>query len=364
MTSAGGATAFSAFVATIAPPMLCPKRKTGAPRSRRNGTPVASHGRRLRDNRRGTDRALPTAVTRAQATAALRGAFDRWIDVEGYRLAASLAFYALMSFVPLTVLGLAVLQLVFGDNAASRWQVLGWADATGSPALKSTVEAALLGLRDPSNGALGVVVGLVGALIGASGVFGELDTSLNRIFGSEKPTRTFRETVRVLVHDRLWAFASVIVTSLVVLVATILGTVTVALEDTWLAPPWTTQGISFVTTTTLLAATLTLCIHWVPNTPVRWKSSMLGGLAAAIVLQLVRIPFNWAIVRFTDYPTYGVMGSVLVVLTWMWVAACILLLGASITATLDDRPITRREVLPASSTKRTEPVKDARLRAA
>jgi membrane protein len=275
-----------------------------------------------------------------------RGTIERWVEVEGYRLGASLAFYALMSFVPLVVIGLAALEIVLGGDAASRWEVLAWVDATGSTALKTTVESALAGLRDPDGGVGGIVVGVVGALIGASGVFAELDTALNRIFGSEKPTESFGHAVRMLARDRLSAFVAVIVTSLIVLVATVLGTATVALGEE-LAPRWTTQAISFGAATALLAGAMTLCIHWVPATPVRWKSAALGGIVAAVVLQVVRLPFAWAIVRVTDYPMYGVLGSVLVVLMWMWVAACILLLGASAAATFDERPLTRREVVPA-----------------
>lgn len=302
---------------------------------------------------------------------ALRGTIERWIEVEGYRLAASLAFYALMSFVPLAVLGLAALEIVLGDDAASRFEVLSWVDATSSGALRTTVESALLGLRNPSNGVIGAIVGLVGALMGASGVFSELDTALNRIFGSEKPTGSFGHALRVLVRDRLSAFAAVLVTSVIVLVATILGTATVAVGEE-IAPPWTTQLISFSATTVLLAGALTLCVQWIPAAPVRWRSAAIGGACAAVVLQLVRLPFGWAIVRFTDYPTYGVMGSVLVVLMWMWVAACILLLGASATATLDARPIVKRELMPLAPmppgarrpTTARDSVRDASPRAA
>jgi len=302
------------------------------------------------------------AVDSIELKAALRGTIDRWLDVEGYRLAASLAFYALMSFVPLVVLGLAALEIVLGNDATSRWQVLAWVDATGSAALKSTVESALLGLRDPESGAVGLAIGLVGALIGASGVFGELDTALNRIFGSEKPVQSFLHGLKVLIHDRLWAFVAVMVTSLIVLIATILGAATAAVGEV-IAPPWTTQALSFVATTVFLGGTLTLCIKWVPNAHARWLSAAIGGISAAIVLQVVRVPFGWAIVRFTEYPTYGVMGSVLVVLMWMWVAACILLLGASATATLDGRPIMKREFITVpTSAKR--PIKNGSLRAA
>lgn len=288
----------------------------------------------------------------------LHATIDRWIEVEAYRLAASLAFYALISFVPLVVLAFAALQIVLGNDATTRWQVVSWVDATGSSALKSAVQSALLGLRSPSNGAIGLAIGLVGALIGASGVFAELDTTLNRIFGSETPTKSLREAARTLVHDRLSAFAAVAVASLIVLVATVLGAATTALGDA-VAPSWTTQMISFVVTTLLLGGSLTLCIQWVPDAPVRWSSASIGGLGAAVVLQLVRIPFGWAIVRFTDYPTYGVMGSVMVVLLWMWVAACILLLGASATASLDERPVSKRQLTePAASAQ--PPLKHAK----
>ena len=268
----------------------------------------------------------------------LGSAVGRWVDVESYRLAAALAFYALMSLFPLLILGLAGLELVLGDSTSARGWLFEWLQASDSPAVRGTVEEALAALQERgAGGAVGLVVGVIGALIGASGVFGELDTALNRTFASERPMQSLRHGLRMLIHDRLWAFVAVLATMALILGASTANTFWEQVGPA-LAPTFGFQVGSFLLSTAALAAAVALCIHWIPDTRVAWRAAATGGGLAALLLQLLRIPFGWAVVRFTDYPAYGVVGSVLVVLLWMYVAAAVLLYGASVAAVLNRSP--------------------------
>lgn len=274
----------------------------------------------------------------AAAGRVLSSAGGRWVDVEAYRLAASLAFYALVSLFPLLILALAVLELVLGDASSTRAWLFDWVDATSSPAVRGTVVEALEALQERgASGAVGLTVGVVGALIGASGVFAELDTALNRIFASERPTSSVVHALKVLLHDRLWAFVSVVGTMVLLLVASTAGTAWEQIGSA-IAPPFGVKLASFALSTIAIGLAVTLCIKWVPDVRVRWSAAVRGGFLAAVLLQILRAGFGWAIVRFTDYPAYGVVGSVLVVLMWMYVAAAVLLLGASVSAVLNRSP--------------------------
>lgn len=283
----------------------------------------------------------------AAAGRVLSSAGGRWVDVEAYRLAASLAFYALVSLFPLLILALAVLELVLGDASSTRAWLFDWVDATSSPAVRGTVVEALQALQKRGSSVVGLTVGVVGALIGASGVFGELDTAMNRIFASERPTTSIKQALRTLLHDRLWAFVSVLGTMVLLLVASTAGTAWEQIGSA-IAPPIGVKLASFALSTIALGLAVTLCIKWVPDVRVRWYAAARGGFLAAVLLQLLRAGFGWAIVRFTDYPAYGVVGSVLVVLTWMYVANAVLLLGASVAAVLNRsrQPAMRLESSP------------------
>jgi membrane protein len=274
----------------------------------------------------------------AAAGRVLGSAGGRWVDVEAYRLAASLAFYALVSLFPLLILALAVLELVLGDASSTRAWLFDWVDATSSPAVRGTVVEALQALQERgASSVVGLTVGVVGALIGASGVFAELDTALNRIFASERPTTSIAHGLRTLLHDRLWAFVSVLGTNVLLLLASTVGTAWEQIGSA-IAPPMGVKLASFGLSTVALGLAVTLCIKWVPDVRVRWSAAVRGGFLAAVLLQVLRAAFGWAIVRFTDYPAYGVVGSVLVVLMWMYVAAAVLLFGASVSAVLDRSP--------------------------
>jgi membrane protein len=141
----------------------------------------------------------------------------------------------------------------------------------------------------------------------------------------------------MLLRDRLWAFVSVLATMALLLVASTAGT---AWEQVGaaLAPPFGFKVLSFALSTAAIGLAVTLCIHWIPDARVAWRAAAPGGFLAALLLQVLRLGFGWAVVRFTDYPAYGVVGSVLVVLLWMYVAAAVLLYGASVAAVLNRSP--------------------------
>jgi membrane protein len=107
-----------------------------------------------------------------------------WNAHEIPRLGAALAFYTLLSIAPLVILVMSVAGLVFGHSAAQN-QLLGQVGSMigrqGSDAVKSMIEQA----HAPLAGTLASLIGVVTLLFGASGVFSELRSALNEIWGVE-----------------------------------------------------------------------------------------------------------------------------------------------------------------------------------
>lgn len=267
----------------------------------------------------------------------VHAAWNRFVDIEAYRLGASLALFGLLSLMPILLLTLGVLQAIIGDSSSARESVAEWFDASSSPEVRALMATTIDGLRFGTEGSvLGVVLGAVGALIGASGVFAELDTALNRVFGSERPLGSWRDALYVFVHDRLWSFLFVALTSLLVLVAGFAGLARDAFAE-WSGDHDALRYLTGVATLAVTSLSIAACLRWVPDRWVPWSAAVRGGVVAAVLLLLVRKPFAVLTVRLGGYAAYGAVGSMLAVITWIYVSSMVLLFGASIAAAACER---------------------------
>src|SRR4051794_37330577 len=109
-----------------------------------------------------------------------------WLRHQAPKLGAALAYYTILSMAPLLIVVIAVIGLVYGQDAARgdiMNQVQGLVGRDGAQAIQAVVAAA----NKPKAGIVATVLGLITLFLGASGVFVELKDSLNKIW--EVPPR-------------------------------------------------------------------------------------------------------------------------------------------------------------------------------
>jgi membrane protein len=83
----------------------------------------------------------------------------------------------------------------------------------------------------------------------------------------------------------------------------------------------------------LLAAAMSGLFHYVPNTYVRWRDALAGGLFVAVGFELAKRGFAWYIASVPTYSTvYGAFATVPIFLIWIYLGWVIVLLGAVIAA--------------------------------
>lgn len=136
------------------------------------------------------------------------------------RLAASLAYYTLLSIAPLIILAVALAGLAFGQDAARQHIAAELASVVGSGA-GDGVQSIAKNAKAPGAGVLSVIVGVIVLLFGASSVFGELQSALNTVWGvAPKPGRG----IWGLVKDRFFSFTLVVGVAFLLLVSIERGT--------------------------------------------------------------------------------------------------------------------------------------------
>jgi len=258
----------------------------------------------------------------------------RFVDAEAYRLAASLSFYALSSLLPLLLLAIAVGDILLGDSTELRLSLIRLLDVTDSQALREVILGALEGARGTTErSGWGIALGLIGAGLGASGIFLELDTAMEKLFRIAPVKRSVLKHIHRFLLDRGAALLLVVGTCLLLLFGVlILSSVELLASRLRLPAETWPGGLTYLLTLALFVGALTLCFKIVPEPRVPLRAALAGALVATLGLTLVRLPLTWAVTHLTSYSTYGVIGALLVLVTWFYVASCILLFGAAITA--------------------------------
>jgi membrane protein len=247
------------------------------------------------------------------------------------RLAASLSYYTLLSLSPLLVLAIAVAGFVFGEDAArgqitqQMQQVFG---AEAGEAVRSIVAHA----KQPTSGAIGTAVGVVVLLFGASGVFGELQDSLNTIWEvAPKPGRG----VLGVVKDRFLSFTMVLGVAFLLLVSLVISAGLSALGH-WLSAAvgdveWLWQGVNFLGSLAMISLLFALLFKVVPDVKVRWRDVWTGAVVTAVLFSIGKFLIGLYVGKAGVASPFGAAGSLVVFVVWVYYSAHILFVGAEFT---------------------------------
>lgn len=262
----------------------------------------------------------------------LKETFSDWSEDKAPRLAAALAYYTVFALAPLLLIAIAVAGLFFGREAATNQigqQVAGLLGPTAGEAINSMIQAAS---ANKGTGIVASIIGVVTLLLAASGVFGELQDSLDTIWEVQpKPGLGIMATIK----KRFFSFGMVLGVGFLLLVSLVisaalgaLGTV-VAGDQFGETLIWKVLNfvVSFGVTTLLFA----LIFKVLPDVKVQWGDVWIGALATALLFTIGKALIGWYLGRPGTTSTYGAAGSFVALLLWVYYSAQILFLGAEFT---------------------------------
>lgn len=258
---------------------------------------------------------------------------------EAGQLGAALAYYAMFSMFPLLLLLVAALGYVlqFWPTAIDvQEQILTAVSTNFSPQVADILNTILGGVKSQAGGA--TIVGLVTLLLGASGAFQQLDLSFNRIWSvpTPPPAGSIAASVWRTLRTKLFSFGMVLSVGFLLLVSMVLTGASQALlsgfKDLPLIGGAAGVAISLVTSLLLNTLVFALLFKYLPDTKVDWGDVWIGALVTAIVWELGKYILALYIGRSgQSWSAYGVVGSVLVLMAWIYFSSQILFLGAEFT---------------------------------
>lgn len=241
-----------------------------------------------------------------------------------------MAFYATTSLAPILLIVVAIAGLVFGHDAAQlalSAQISGLMGPESADLLKTALESASGSLY----GTWAAIIGLVTLLVSASGVFGEMQQSLNTIWKIEPQGNSLSRLVRA----RAASLGLVAALGFLLLVSLIASTAISALGDFINAYlPFGTiilSGINGVVSFALISVMFAAIYKVLPDRTLEWRDVAIGAVGTAALFTLGKSLIGWYIGTSAIASSYGAAGGLLVILLWVYYSSEIFLLGAEFT---------------------------------
>ena len=209
-----------------------------------------------------------------------------------------------------------------------------WARPSGK-AIQDVVQNAN---AKPATGLVATLIGVVTLLFGASGVFGQSQTSLNTIWGVQpKPGRG----VIGIIQDRILSFGFILVVGFLLLVSLLL-TVAIALVGEWsggMVPGMETlaQILNSVLSLALITLLFAMIFKFLPDAKIAWHDVWIGAFITATLFTVGKFALGLYLGKSGVGSSYGAAGSLIVLLLWVYYSSQILFFGAEFTQVYANR---------------------------
>lgn len=256
-----------------------------------------------------------------------------WSRHNAPRMGAALAFYSLLSLMPLLLVAISVAGLIFGPRAAQAGVmrqlqlVVGWQRA-------QIVEALLTGAQNRTEGVIATVFGTLVLMFGATGVLTELRDALNGIWEAPLPTMSTIQEIIGIVKERLWSLALVVGIVILLTLSLVVGawiSALGALTSTLPGHIWLLHlfnlGTSFVAVTVVFATVYKV----VPRLPVKWPDVIVGAAVTALLFTIGNFLLGLYLGKASLTSTYGAASSTVVLAMWVYYSSLIFFFGAEFT---------------------------------
>jgi membrane protein len=255
-----------------------------------------------------------------------------WKKSQTSVLAASLAYFAVFSLAPLLTLVVMIVGLVYGE-AAVKGELVGQIEQVVGGDAAQVMETAIASLRESQNGGLFQVLVSVGVIIfGIYSLFMQIQYSLNKIWRIRpEPSQDMTRFLWKRVLTGLMVFVVVLLVFASFLFNTTMSTLVNVTGDALPSgfPLWRIAG--FGLSLVLLTLVFTIVYTVLPDAQVHWRDALVGAVLTTVLLLGGQLLF-WQLLERTEFGSaYGIGGSFVILITWIYCAAHVFFIGAEFT---------------------------------
>src|SRR5436190_10300362 len=262
----------------------------------------------------------------------LKETFNEFIDDNGMKLSAALSYYTIFSLPPLLIIIISVCGFFFGADAARGeifWQINGLVGNQAAMQIQETIK----NVQFSNSTTFVTTIGIIILFIGASGVFTEIQGSINYIWGIQaKPKRGIIKFLK----NRLMSFSMIGTAGFLLLVGLIINSLMDILNNrliAWL--PALNLNFYYTINTIILFVIITVLFTMIfktlPDGKVVLRDCIIGAAFTAVLFMLGKFAIGAYLGSSAVASVYGAAGSVILILVWVYYSAIILYFGAEFT---------------------------------
>jgi membrane protein len=267
-----------------------------------------------------------------QAWSLTRDAVAAWIEDFAPSMGAALAYYTIFSLAPMLIIVIAIAGFFFGQDAAQGAIVVQLRDLMGDTGA-SAVEGLLKSASEPGQGIIAATLGILTLMIGATAVFGELQSALNRIW--KVPAEKERSGIWTLLRTRMLSFGMVMGLGFMLLISLVLSAVLAALGKWWgdILGGWSIvlQLLNLAVSFTVITGLFAMIYKFMPRARIPWRDVWVGSVVTALLFTVGKTLIGLYLGKTNMASGFGAAGSLVILLVWIYYSAQIFLLGAEFT---------------------------------
>jgi membrane protein len=262
----------------------------------------------------------------------LKQVFTEFVEDNILKYSASLAYYTVFSLAPVLIIIISICGVLFGKEAIEGHIYNQIKGLVGSDAA-SQVQDTIKNIHLTGHSVFATIISIIILLIGATGIFGEVQDSLNKIWGLRIKKR---KTWWRLIINRLLSFSLIISIGFIMMVSLLLNALISAFgnflaryfsEFSVILVQITDNVLTFIITTFLFS----LMFKMLPDAKIKWKDVLIGGFITAIFFTLGKLGIGYYLGSSNIANIYGAAGSIMIIMVWVYYSSIILYLGAEFT---------------------------------
>jgi membrane protein len=262
----------------------------------------------------------------------IKEVFSDFGDDKVMKYSASLAYYTVFSIAPLLVIIISVSSIFFGREAV-QGQIFGEINGLVGNEAAAQIQAMIAKTSSTGQSFMASIISGVILVIGATGIFSEIQDSINSIWGlKSKPRRGFIK----IILTRLISFSLIISLGFILMVSLILNAFIAAVSER-LGQVFPGSGVVFVAVVDQVLSFIIITFLFavifkvLPDAKIKWKDVSRGAIATGVLFILGRYLISLYVKQSDFANTYGAAGSIIILMVWVYYTAVILYFGAEFT---------------------------------
>ena len=262
----------------------------------------------------------------------LKTTFLEFNDDNAIKLSAALSYYTIFALPPLLIIIITICGFFFGEEAVTG-ELYGQINRLVGNDAAIQIQDAIKNVQLSDSNVFVTIFGVVMLLIGASGVFAEIQSSINFIWGLRaKPNKGLKK----FIQNRIMSFSMIVSVGFLMLVSLMVNAtldllnsrLKIYLEDNTVYLFYVLNLIIVLASITLLFA---IIFRTLPDGIIKWKDAFIGAGCTAVLFMIGKFAIGFYLGNSTIASVYGAAGSIIIILVWVYYSAIILYFGAEFT---------------------------------